>query len=224
MAGVKGPRPCLGLLGKGDWPHSTRSREHTHIRAVHEEVIRELEHGLLLSRARSLRGAQNRRLSRSLCCRTRHACTCLSGILARRVHFFFLNDLMDSFHSYKAPESVESERERIDPEENSRGSGNSAFAIAKASRSRRNFALFSKYVRHYRNFHVIPSIFECVTSIETLLPMCIIFYIAIYFHPNICILRYKLSENTQLLRKNSIFVMKTYTFEETWLKQTVKNK
>lgn len=26
MAGVKGPRPCLGLLGKGDWPLSTRSR------------------------------------------------------------------------------------------------------------------------------------------------------------------------------------------------------
>lgn len=28
MAGVKGPRPCLGLLGKGDWPLSTRANPH----------------------------------------------------------------------------------------------------------------------------------------------------------------------------------------------------
>lgn len=28
MAGVKGPRPCLGLLGKGDWPLSTRAYLH----------------------------------------------------------------------------------------------------------------------------------------------------------------------------------------------------
>lgn len=42
--------------------------------------------------------------------------TCLWGILARQAIFSF-NDLMDSFHSYKAPESMESERERIDPEE-----------------------------------------------------------------------------------------------------------
>lgn len=33
MAGVKGPRPCLGLLGKGDWPLSTRAYPHrdTHL-------------------------------------------------------------------------------------------------------------------------------------------------------------------------------------------------
>lgn len=29
MAGVKGPRPCLGLLGKGDWPLSTRAYSRT---------------------------------------------------------------------------------------------------------------------------------------------------------------------------------------------------
>lgn len=29
MAGVKGPRPCLGLLGKGDWPLSTRAYPRT---------------------------------------------------------------------------------------------------------------------------------------------------------------------------------------------------
>lgn len=33
MAGVKGPRPCLGLRGKGDWPLSTRARARS--RGVH---------------------------------------------------------------------------------------------------------------------------------------------------------------------------------------------
>ena len=65
MAGVKGPRPCLGLLGKGDWPLSTRayptqrhSPTHVHVLAHVQQAIRELGRELL---SLSLRPPRSRR-------------------------------------------------------------------------------------------------------------------------------------------------------------------
>lgn len=130
MAGVKGPRPCLRLLGKGDWPRVQHAlvhlHKHTHTRThTWGDHPRTLENGPLLPRpVFSQPCSHSRRFARPLTLSPRpprvhvyaRAHTCLSGILARQA-IFSLNDLMDSFHSYKAPESMESERERIDPEE-----------------------------------------------------------------------------------------------------------